>query len=75
MADNTNDDTRCEAGGCGRVLEDNDETIVILAGVWKKKNGFKEKRRWAILHRSCFNLSISSPDATMEEIRRLTEEA
>jgi hypothetical protein len=68
------DETRCVAGGCGRVFEPGDELIRVAAGTFRNKGGFKEKKEWGLMHRSCFNRAIDSPDATMEEVRRLSEE-
>jgi len=70
MANNKNN-TQCE--GCGQPLVEEENTIVIQAGVWKR-NGFEKEGTWAVLHRPCFNRSILSPDATLEELRRITGE-
>lgn len=67
------DEIRCNAGGCGLVFKPGDDQIRIASGTFTKGR-FKEKKEWGLMHRSCFNRSIDSPDATMEEVRRLTEE-
>jgi hypothetical protein len=62
---------RCN--GCGAPLEPGDEVVRIAVGTIQKK-GFKEKREWGTLHVSpCFNISIASPDAVMDEVRRQSE--
>ena len=63
---------RCN--GCGEEFEAGDEVARIAVGVIQKKGDFKEKKEWGILHVSpCFNTSIASPDAVMDEVRRQSE--
>jgi hypothetical protein len=62
---------RCS--GCGEVLKAGDEVVRIEVGTLKKRS-FKAKKVWGLLHKSpCFNRAIDSPDAVMDEVRRLTE--
>lgn len=63
-------DTRCT--GCGEVFKDGDESISITEGKIRK-GVHKQSGVWGVLHRSCFNRTIDSPNATMEEVRRLSE--
>lgn len=70
MAEKT-ESMRCS--GCGETLKAGDDVVRIAVGTIKK-NEFKEKSQWGILHQSpCFNRAIDSPDAVMDEVRRLSE--
>jgi hypothetical protein len=61
------DELRC--AGCGKIIETGDECARVAMGP-VAASGFREKQEWGILHRSCFNRAIGSPDAVLEEIRR-----
>ncbi len=63
---------RCN--GCGKPLEEGDDTVRIALGKAKKKS-FTETKEWGVMHRSCFNRSIDSPSATMDELKRQAREA
>lgn len=66
--------TRC--AGCGEPIHKGAKTVEILMGSFAEgPKPLTESERWGIMHRSCFNKSIDSPDAALEEIRRLAEEA
>jgi len=58
---------RC--GGCGKPIVDGDETRRIAAGKMQKGRNV-EKKEWAVLHRSCFNRTVDSPSATLDELNR-----
>jgi hypothetical protein len=70
------DTNRCS--GCGKPLEQgldgkpakpSDDYVRIAQG--RVKNGrFSEGKPWGVLHGTCFNRSIDSPDAVLEEVRR-----
>lgn len=62
---------RC--AGCGKVIQPADPTARVAMGVTSASNVFQEKEEWGILHRSCFNRAIGSPEAILEEIRTLRE--
>jgi DNA-directed RNA polymerase subunit N (RpoN/RPB10) len=56
--------------GCGKVIADGEETVRIEIGT-TTKGKFKPVKEWGLLHRSpCFNRSIDSPEAVLDEIRR-----
>lgn len=62
------EEQRC--AGCGKILETGAESARVAMGLLAA-SGFREKEEWGVLHRSCFNRAIGSPDAVLEEIRRL----
>jgi hypothetical protein len=66
MAD---EDLRCD--GCGKVVDTGSDVARVAMGTYTVTNGFREKKQWGILHRSCFNRAIGSPDAVLEEIRAI----
>lgn len=47
--------------------------IRIASGKFKKE--FTEQKEWGYLHETCFNRSIDSPDAAMDEVRRQAKQA
>jgi len=58
--------------GCNEPIEDGEEAKRVT-DVMVRKGICKEKKEWGVLHVSCFNRAIDSPDATMDEIRREVE--
>ena len=65
-------DTPTRCSGCGKPIEDGDDTKRIADG--KMKEGeFAEKKEWAVMHRSCFNRSIDSPTAAFDELKKQAE--
>ncbi len=67
--------TRC--AGCGKSIEVGPDGKVSTNGpkvmriaVGRFKTDFTEAKEWGYLHESCFNRSIDSPDAVMEEVRK-----
>jgi len=67
MAD---EELRC--AGCGKPIERGADVARVAEGTLST-NGFREKKEWGILHRSCFNRAIGSPDAVLEELRQIRE--
>jgi hypothetical protein len=67
MAD---EELRCS--GCGKIIEKGDECARVAMGSIAA-SGFREKKEWGILHRSCFNRAIGSPEAVLEELREIRE--
>jgi hypothetical protein len=66
---------RCS--GCGKPLDLEGKTaqkvVRIMNG--KLKNGlYVEGKEWGVLHEACFNRSIDSPDAVLDEVRRQARE-
>ena len=59
--------TRCS--GCGKPIVDGEDTQRIAAGKMRE-GAFDEKKEWGILHRSCFNRSIDSPTAVLDELKK-----
>lgn len=68
--------TRC--AGCGKpidvtpegkALASGSKVIRITSGRFKKDE-YTEQKEWGLLHEHCFNRSIDSPDAAMDEVRR-----
>ena len=39
-----------------------------------KEDGFSEKKEWAVMHRGCFNRSIDSPTAALDELKRIARD-
>jgi len=62
---------RCS--GCGKPIEVGDETKRIADGKMKE-DGFSEKKEWAVMHRGCFNRSIDSPTAALDELKRIARD-
>lgn len=60
------EELRC--AGCGKILEPGADCTRVATGLLAP-SGFREKEEWGILHRSCFNRAIGSPEAVLEEIR------
>jgi hypothetical protein len=65
MGDN---ERRCS--GCGKIIGIGDNVARVAMGTLAE-GGFREVKEWGIMHRSCFNRAIGSPDAVLEEIRAL----
>lgn len=65
---------RC--AGCGEVIQPGERTVEISTGAYQGPGPklLTESERWGVMHKSCFNRSIDSPEAALEEIRRLSEE-
>lgn len=66
-------DIRC--AGCGKELEKGSEVVKIEIGNLRGKVQVANSKCWGLLHRSCFNRSIESPKAALEEIRRLARDS
>jgi len=66
--------TRC--AGCGSPITPGDPSVEIKTGNYQKAGPkpLTESARWGLMHKSCFNRSIDSPEAALEEIRRMAEE-
>ena len=65
--------TRC--AGCGSPIDSGSETVEIKTGNFQAGPGpLTESAMWGLMHKSCFNRSIDSPEAALEEIKRLAEE-
>lgn len=71
-----NDSIRCS--GCGKPLdltEGKTAQKVVRITNGKLKNGvYVEGKEWGVLHEACFNRSIDSPDAVLDEVRRQARE-
>jgi hypothetical protein len=62
---------RCAA--CGKSLDKGAHVVRIEIGQLQNNERLAEGECWGVLHRSCFNRSIESPKAAMEELRRLAK--
>lgn len=72
MAKQTDDTEEVRCAGCGKIVENGDDTTRISQG--KMSQGeFREKKLWGVMHRFCFNRAIDSPEAVLEEIRASRE--
>lgn len=60
------DETRC--AGCGKIVENDNDATRIARGKMTRGE-FREKKLWGVMHQSCFNRAIDSPEAVLEEIR------
>lgn len=64
-----NKEARC--AGCGKVVvgPGNVRISIGIVGGKDSKDAFLEREVWGILHKSCFNRAIDSPEAVIEEIQ------
>lgn len=65
-------DVELRCAGCGKTIERGDDVTRVAEGALTTA-GFREKKEWGVLHRSCFNRAIGSPDAVLEELRMIRE--
>lgn len=63
----TTDSTLCCV--CGRPMKVGDDASRTAHGKFLNE-GFEEKKESGVMHRSCHNRAFSSPNATMDELRR-----
>lgn len=73
----SNSDNTPRCAGCGKTIEvgpdgkatDKGPKVARIA-FGRYKEDFVEQKEWGYLHETCFNRSVDSPDAVMEEVRR-----
>lgn len=63
--------TRCAA--CGKPLDKGAHVVRIEVGRLQGPERLVDGKCWGILHRGCFNRSIESPKAALEELRLLAK--
>jgi hypothetical protein len=68
MTTKTDDTDEIRCAGCGKIIEIGDDATRIVQGKVTQKE-FREKKLWGVMHPSCFNRAIDSPEAVLEEIR------